>query len=73
MLTSYVRETKRAIEQIPSLKWSFITVLPAYSNITKRCQLCLYEKYVIITYSDPDNLLNKPSEIMSKCNYDKRD
>ena len=57
------------------------TVLPAYSNITKR-QLCLYEKYAIITYPYPENLLNKHSEIMSKCphqqkfllsNYDTRD
>ena len=67
MLSSYVWETRRAIDQIPSLKWSIITVLPAYSNITKRSQLRLYEKYAIITYTDPENLLNKRSEIMSKC------
>ena len=67
MLSSYVWETKRAIDQIPSLKWSIITVLPAYSNITKRCQLCLYEKYATITYPDPENLFNNRSEIMSKC------
>ena len=82
MLSSYVWETKRAIDQIPSLKWSIITVLPAYSHITKLCQLCLYENYAIITYPDPENLLNKRFEIMSKCphlrsfllsNYDTRD
>ena len=43
-LSSYVWETKRAIDQIPSLKWSIITVLPPYLNITKRCQLCLCKK-----------------------------
>ena len=59
-------EIKIAIDQIPSLKWSIITVLPLYSNIMKRCQLCLYEKYAIITYPDPENLLNKRSKIMSK-------
>ena len=82
MLSSYVWETKCAIDQIPSLKWSIITVLPAYSNITKHCQLCLYKKYAIITYPDHENLLKKCSEIMSKCphqqkfllsNYDTRD
>ena len=82
MLSSYVWEVKRAIDQMPSLNWSIITVLPAYSNITKRCQLCLYEKYVVITYPGPENLLNKRSEVMSKCphqrkfllsNYDTRD
>ena len=65
-LSSYVWEIKIAIDQIPSLKWSIITVLPLYSNIVKRCQLCLYEKYAIITYPDPENLLNKRSKIMSK-------
>ena len=82
MLSSYLWEKKSAIDQIPSLKWSIITVLPGYSNITKCYQLCLYEKYAIITYPDPENLLNKRSEIMSKCphqpnvllsNYDARD
>ena len=67
MLSSYLWETKRAINEVPSLKWSIITVLPGYSNIKKCCQLCLYEKYAIIAYPDPQNLLNKRSEIMSKC------
>ena len=67
MLTSHVWEIKHPIYQIPSLKWSIITVLPLYSNITKSFQLCLYEKYSIITYAGPENLLNKRSEIMSKC------
>ena len=82
ILSSYVWETKRTTDKIPSLKWSIITALPAYSNIAKHCQLCLNQKYAIITYPDPENLLNKRSEIMSKCphqrkfllsNYDTRD
>ena len=72
MLSSYVWETKRAIDQIPSLKWSIITVRPAYSNITKHCQLCLYEKYTIITYPDPENLLNKRCGTMSKCPHQRK-
>ena len=72
MLSSHVWETKRAIDQIPSLNWSIITVLPAHSNITKRCHLCLYEKYAIIKYSDPENLLNKRSEIISKCPHQRK-
>ena len=72
MLSSYVWETKRAIDQIPSLNWSIITVLPGHSNITKRCQLCLYEKYAISKYPDPENLLNKRSEIISKCPHQRK-
>ena len=63
MVSSYVWELKRAVDQMLSLEWSIITVLPAYSNITKRCQLCLYEKYAVITYPGPENLLNKRSEV----------
>ena len=65
MLFIYVCETNRTIDQIPSLKWTIITILPAYSNITKRCQLCLYEKYAIIAYPELENLLNKRSKIIS--------
>ena len=62
MLSSYVWEKKPTIDQIPSLKWSIITVLPAYSNITKRCQLCLYEKYAIFTYPDPEIMSKSPQQ-----------
>ena len=65
MLFIYVCETNRTIDQIPFLNWTIITILPAYSNITKRCQLCLYEKYAIIAYPDLENLLNKSSKIVS--------
>ena len=40
--------------------------------MTKCCQLYLYEKYAIITYPDPENLLNKRSEIMSKCPHQRK-
>ena len=66
MLSSYVWERKRIIDQIPSQKWSIIKVIAAYSNITKRCEPCLYEKYAIITCPDPENLLNKRLEFTSK-------
>ena len=72
ILSSYVWETKRAIDQIPSLKWSIITVRPAYSNITKLCQLCLHKKYAIITYPDPENLWNKRFKITSKYPYKRK-
>ena len=32
----------------PSLKWSMVKSVPGYSNITKKCLLCLYEKLEII-------------------------
>ena len=41
--------------------------LPGYSNISRRCMLCLHEKYEILNYSDQEELLNKRSELLSKC------
>ena len=38
-----------------------------YSNISKRCLLCLHEKLVIALYPNPEELLNKRSEMVSKC------
>ena len=52
-----------------SLKWSIIKSLPAYSNISKKCQLCLEEKFEILNYSNPNELLNKTSKLISKCRY----
>ena len=43
--------------------------MPAYSNITKRCPLCLQEKLAIISYEKPEELLNKRSELISKCRH----
>ena len=39
----------------PTLTWS----VPGYSNISKRCLLCLSEKVLIATYENPKELLNK--------------
>ena len=41
--------------------------VPPYSNISKKCQLCLHEKLKKINYPRPEELLNKRSELISKC------
>ena len=43
-------------------------VLP-YSNISKKCLLCLHEKLKIINYPLPEELLNKRAELISKCRH----
>ena len=68
MLSSYVWETKRAIAQISSLKWSIITVLPAYSSITKRCQLFIrkicnhYIPQILKTY-ERSEIMSPPTKV----------
>ena len=66
-LSKYVWEVKDKYKETPSLKWSIVKSVPGYSNITKKCLLCLYEKLEIINYPNQEELLSKPSELLSKC------
>lgn len=68
-LSSYIWEMKEKFNVTPSLKWYIVKSVPSYSNISKRCQLCLQEKFEILNYPNPDELLNKRSELVSKCRH----
>ena len=54
---------KSVLEMVNSQKGS------AYSNITKKCLLCLHEKLETVNYPHPEELLNKRSELVSKCRH----
>jgi hypothetical protein len=54
-----------------NIKWSVITSAKAYSNISKKCNLCLAEKLNIIK-ANKANLLNKRSELISKCRHENK-
>ena len=51
--------------------WTILSPASAYNNITKRCNLCLSEKLYIIT-ADKSTLLNKRSELVSKCRHESK-
>ena len=51
----------------PNLVWCAVKSIPGYSNISKRCMLCLHEKYETLNYPAQEELLNKKSELVSKC------
>ena len=68
-LLKYVWEVKDKYKEMLSIKWSIIKSVPGYSNITKKCLLCLYEKLEIINYPNQEELLNKRSELISKCHH----
>ena len=53
----------------PNLKWSIVGEAKGYSNVTKPYILCLYEKLTILTYPIQQDLLNKRSELVSKCRH----
>ena len=71
-LSSYVWEVKTDQNETPNLNWEIVRSVPAYSNITKRCMLCLYEKLLIATYPNQEELLNKRSELVSKCRHENK-
>ena len=66
-LSKYIWELKETSNSSPTLVWSIAKKVPPYSNISKKCLLCLHEKLEIINYPGPEELLNKKSELISKC------
>ena len=72
VLSNYIWELKKVPGEIPVLTWSIEKSIPAYSNTSKRCPLCLYEKLYIVTYETPLELLNKRSELISKCRHENK-
>ena len=56
-------------EQNVNLSWEIMRQAASYSNISKRCLLCLHEKSAIALYLNPEELLNKWSEMNSKCHH----
>jgi hypothetical protein len=55
----------------PVVRWKILRQCKAYDPSTKSCKLCLNEKYEILSYKDA-NLLNKRSEMISKCRHRNR-
>ena len=58
-LSNNIWEIKEKLQENPSLKWSIVKSVPAYSNTTKRCLLYLHKKLEIVDYPHADKLLNK--------------
>ena len=69
-LSKYIWSLKD--KSIPyNIKWRKVKQARSYSNISKRCNLCLWEKYFIIY--KPDMLtLNNRSELVSNCRHSKK-
>ena len=69
-LSTYLCSTKSTSEeQYVNLSWEMMWQATPYSNISKPCLLCLHEKLTIALYPNPENLLNKRSEMISKCHH----
>ena len=51
------------------INWSILRETKSYNPVTKSCNLCLTEKLMLIIERDKDRLLNKRSEMISKCRH----
>ena len=66
-LAKYIWDLKLKNNVTPTLKWHILKSVAPYSNTTKKCRLCHQERFEILSYPNPDELLNKSSELVSKC------
>ena len=70
-LSSYIWQLKDA-NISPTITREILKQAPAYNKTSKKCLFCLREKLAIITYPSKNTLLNKKSEILSKCRHEKK-
>lgn len=52
-----------------SISWSIAKRTGGYNPVTKNCNLCIAEKLLICNFRDKNTLLNKRSEMVSKCRH----
>ena len=71
-LSSYLWDLREKHDVFPTLTWSAVKSVHGYSNISKRCLLCLTEKVLIAIYENPEELLHKRSELMAKRHHDNK-
>ena len=69
-LSKHFWEMKRKGIKKPIMHWSVIDHTKPYQNGSKRRNLCLTEKHHILTA--PVNLINKRSELVSKCRHESK-
>ena len=55
--SSYIWHLESVSGETPNLNWSVLRCVLPYSNISKKCFLCLYEKLEIVTYQTQKELL----------------
>jgi len=66
-LSEYVWDLKQANRQY-TIKWNILRHARPYSPKSKRCNLCLLEKYYIIIHPELGTL-NKRNELVSSCRH----
>ena len=68
-LSKYIWQLKRSNTAF-RITWKIMQETPGYNNISKRCSLCLAEKFQICNFKEKERLLNKKNELISKCRHE---
>ena len=68
-LSKHIWDVKNSGKDL-SINWSIIDHAKPYKNGSKKCNLCLTEKFHIISSSI--NLVNKRTELVSKCRHENK-
>ena len=69
-LSKYIWSLKNA-DQTYEVNWKILGRAKSYSNVTKRCNLCLLEKYFIICRKELATL-NKRTELLGTCRHSRK-
>ena len=64
-LRKYIRQLKNDSIEF-TINWKILKLAKPYSNKTKKCNLCLWEKYFIVCKPKLATL-NKKNELVSTC------
>ena len=64
-LSNEIQKLKEQNKNI-DISWEILGIHQSYNTLTKRCMLCLNEKLAIALHKE-DSILNKRTEIVSKC------
>ena len=69
-LSKYVWSLKDSGKEY-KIKWKIVKHAKSYSNTTKKCNLCIWEKFFITT-EPAMSTLNKRNELLSSCRHSKK-
>ena len=67
-LSKYIWKLKRA-KRSYGIKWSIVKRVPSCKAGSRKCNLCLEEKLLIMKGNKANNLLNKRSELFTLCKH----
>ena len=67
-LSKYIWKLKRA-KRSYDIKWSIVKRVPSCKAGSRKCNLCLEEKLLIMKGNKANNLLNKRSELFTLCKH----